>query len=243
MPLVDPDSGRWVWPFRRRKPPPRPAEHYSGAYARPGALLRTPGGHTEDIARYLAAGLRWLLWNAEYPVDDWRNQRTRCDALSIPHGPWFHCRQQSHLAHLADLSRGSRIVGFNVEQELLDGSLPPTLVADTIRSLDPGTEACVITLGWTGDVNLAPIATTPLLLEVFPADAEDLWHPTVKTQHCLDRARANGARHPMLLMQCYGKDRPHGWGQPDWYPNLTPRHLYTLDDAVGENGPVERWLT
>jgi len=219
------------------------ADHYSGVFSRPGALVRTPGGNVEDVARYKTAGLSWLLLNAEHA--DWYTVRMRCAQQQIPCGLWLHCRTVDQLRDLIYRNAAAHsIVGVNVEAELRT-TLTPAVIRRLIDESGYQGEVAVITYGWIqNDVDMAPLADLPVMLECFPADDPNLWDEetrTVKWADCETHARQLGVQHPMLLMQAYRR-QPLGWGRPSWYPAVSPRHVYTLDDATGENGPIEDWL-
>lgn len=208
-------------------------------FAQPGALVRTPGGNVEDAAAYKAAGVGWLLFNGEWA--DWGRLPRNCDIARMPWGYWFHCRRGVEVSGLLSESRkaGRPIVGINVEAEL-STTLNPAVIRQLVDDSGYTGDVCTIMYGWVqNSVDCKPIGHWPALLEMFPADAPYLLDPatqTVKWADCETHARQLGLKHPHCLMQVYHD------GEPNWYRDVTaPRHIYTLDDATGENGPVARW--
>jgi hypothetical protein len=222
--------------MKPRTPPP-----YQGVFAKPGMLVRTPGGNVEDVAAYKQAGVGWLLLNAEHT--DWYTVRTRCLQQQMPCGNWFHCRSRAELQGL--LTSSYPIVGVNVEAEL-ETTLTPAVIADLIDASGYTGEISLQVYGWLqNSVDMTPLADYAVMLEMFPADAPALFDAatqTVKWTDCETHARQLGVKHPQCLMQAYQRE-PLGWGRRSWYDSApAPRHLYCLDDATGESpDQVEDW--
>jgi hypothetical protein len=223
------------------------ATNPAGAYAQQGALVRHPNGGVEDVGRYHQAGIRWLLLNAEHEPHEWATIRTRCDALGVKWGYWFHCRSLGQIEWLLALSKGTRLVGLNVEAEI-STTLTPQVIADALKQTPTSAEVCTILLGWQGYVvngqhrgpDYRPIGHLPALLEIFPQPegsdgpiSDTYTPPRVKWPHCRDHGRALGLSVPLQLAQCYGVT------EPGWYDK--PYSLYTLDDAARSG--VEEWLS
>ena len=91
---------------------------------------------------------------------------------------------------------------------------------------------------------MTPVANWPTLLEIFPQDSDALWHPTLKTGHCVQHALELGCRKPVPVFGTYANRRPGpvplGQADPSWYPMGMHHGLYTMDD-IGTRWQTWRW--
>lgn len=213
-----------------------PAPSYSGPYATPGALIRHPNGGVEDIASYKAQGITWLLANSEY-YGDWELVKQRCAMHGVRFGYWFHCRDAAQVRMLLGICRAENVplCGLNVEAEL-ETSLTPRILRQTIKESGYDGHISLIVYGWVqNDVDLTPVADLPIILEMFPQDAPELYYPRDKWEVCRKHALQLGAHFPMQMSGAYGG------AVPAWYDlSVKPTHLYTLDDSAGHPG---RWIS
>jgi hypothetical protein len=197
-----------------------------------------------------AAGMTWLALNLGdgHTWDDWRVVVTRARARAVQVIPWARCRTLAELEALlteADL-RGFRAIA-NIEDEFeRDGDhgpapMPPAKVREVIDDY-PDLAVSFSTGGWLmNDVDYAPIAHRPVLLQVF---AQDLKRPPAElpkvTADCIAHAHDKGFKHVGVTCQAYGEEGVgYGRAEAEWYSflGLKPRSIYTGDDVGAGNWP------
>lgn len=220
-----------------------------GLLAQPFAFYRNPRGGVENVKDARDNGLRALLLNVrDHLPAEWATVRLKAEALGLTVGYWAHVQTVDELDRLLFLAHrdSRRLVCLNVEAELTT-VLPPTVIRDAIVRSGFKGEVSLILYGWVQNgVDLRPVAQLPILLEVFPQDDANLWPPTVKAGHCLEHARIQGARIPIVVVGTYPMSvkqaekiralgYPNVWAgdaQPDWY-DLGGRYgIYTTDDMA-----------
>lgn len=240
----------------KRKPIPAPPPSL-GLLDKPFALYRNPKGGVENVAAAHAAGLRVVLLNVrDFTPAEWGTVITRAKNFGMAVGYWAHCFDVDDVERLLDYSERDEcpLVMVNVEAELATSLTPPVLRDTTGRSSYKG-QITYIVYGWVQNgVDLRPIGDKVLALEVFPQDDANLWHPSVKVQHCLEHARIQGAKLPVAVYGTYEMSERQaekiralghpgvqaGDAVPGWYNRAIHHGLYTVDDT-GEQWGLWGW--
>lgn len=229
---------------------------HPGLLAQPFAFYRNPRGGVENVKAARDHGLRVLLLNVrDFLPAEWATVRLKAEALGLTVGYWAHVQTLDELDRLLFLAHRDtrRIVCINVEAELAT-VLPPTVITDAVRRSGFQGEASLIVYGWVQNgVDLRPVGHLPILLEVFPQDDANLWPPNVKAAHCVEHARIQGARLPMVVVGTYpmsprqaekiralGHTVWAGDAQPGWYDLTGHYGVYTVDDT-GEDWEAWGW--
>ena len=220
------------------------------------AFYRNPRGGVENVKLAREHGLRVLFLNVrDHLPSEWSTLRIKAETLGLTVGYWAHVQTVDELDRLLFLAHrdSRRLVCINVEAELTT-VLPPTVIRDAITRSGFQGEASLIVYGWVQNgVDLRPVGTLPILLEVFPQDDANLWPATEKAGHCVEHARIQGARLPIVVVGTYpmsprqaekiralGHTVWAGDAQPDWYDLTVHYGVYTVDDT-GEDWEAWGW--
>lgn len=220
------------------------------------AFYRNPRGGVENVKLAREHGLRVLFLNVrDHLPSEWSTLRIKAETLGLTVGYWAHVQTVDELDRLLFLAHrdSRRLVCINVEAELTT-VLPPTVIRDAITRSGFQGEASLIVYGWVQNgVDLRPVGHLPILLEVFPQDDANLWPATEKAGHCVEHARIQGARLPIVVVGTYpmsprqaekiralGHTVWAGDAQPDWYDLTVHYGVYTVDDT-GEDWEAWGW--
>lgn len=209
--------------------------------SRNGTFLRSPRGGVEDVAEMKAAGMQYLALNIGdgQHWNDWRIVVNRARALDVNVFPWARCRTADEVYALCDTAD---LVAFqvivNVEDEFKD-TLPPKAVATLLRDFDE-LEIAISMPAWAyNDVDYAPLAEYPMLLQLFPQDMRiDPSELEQKQRDCVTHARDKGFTYVGITCQTYGEDGvSYGKAKPEWYAYMNggTRSLFTGDDVGASN--------
>jgi hypothetical protein len=191
-------------------------------------FFRTPDGLSETVASEIGSDVGWFAVNVgdDHAWADWGRLRATARTNGVTVYPWRRCFTPDGLHALLELASDEGVQPLpNLESEL-EGALPPDTVAQIVSQY-PVDPVGWSTLGWLqNDVDFAPIAQRPALLQIFPTDMRlDPVELRSTQAACVRHARDKGFVNVGVTFQTYGT------AKPEWYAYYAGvRSLYTGDD-------------
>lgn len=199
-----------------------------------GTLLRCPGGNVENAAEQKANGIRWAALNiGRDPCvignpTVWNKVRAEYAKVSMPIGPWRHCRSMEDIENLIEVGIDWKadFIGCNLE-DVVEDKLSLQEVGGYLLDFWVNAYSKPVhlpTLPWVqNEQQWQYVDFCYFALEMFPLEGQGQIYLD-QYERCIQHAFNEGAKRVTLL---YSTTSPRGV-----YPPAVAHCLYTADNVT-----------